>query len=335
MGMAAQPSVSILLAARNEEAQLLNCLQALEQLDYPSGYWEVWIGNDRSTDRTGVIAEGFAQNKPYFHVLHIEEERFGKAKGKANVLAQLAHQAIGDVFLFTDADVLVPPSWIKGMLRHWYPQKGIITGFTLVQGHGALENLQGLDWTWALTLIKASSDLGIPTTAMGNNMLVSAEAYWETGGYEAIPFSLTEDYALFRAIIDRGYGFQQLIHPRIMATTKAISTFSELLQQRQRWMHGAVQVPWYLQSGLYLQLLWLPLMCLLFIYAPFWALSLWLAKILGQAGVMAYQLLRLGKPQALKYALLYEPYALITYSLMAYRYYAKKPLKWKGREFAD
>lgn len=327
------PHIAILVAARNEAHQIENCLTALSHLDYPAGKWEVWIGNDRSTDNTGQVVEDFIQHKAHFHVLHIEREQSGEAIGKANVLAQLAHQAVGEVFLFTDADIQVKPCWAKGMLQGWNPKVGIITGFTLVESDHTLGNLQALDWTWALTLVKTSTDLGIPTTAMGNNMLVAADAYWATGGYEELPFSVTEDYALFKEVVARGYGFKQLINRDVLATTPAIDTFPDLIKQRQRWMHGAVQVPWYLQSGLVLQLAWTPLMLGLLYFSPLWAGILWLVKIALQIAVMAIQLLRLGRPQALKYALLYEPYALVTYTLMAYSYFWGKPVQWKGRTF--
>ena len=65
---AGNPRVSIVVPARNEEAEIENCLRSLLALDYDN--YEVIAVNDRSTDRTGEIMErvaGDGQNrKPHF-----------------------------------------------------------------------------------------------------------------------------------------------------------------------------------------------------------------------------------------------------------------------------
>lgn len=326
------PFISILLAARNEAHQITECLQALAQIDYPVGQWEVWVGDDDSEDTTFEVVQGFIEGLPHFHLMRIEKT-LGAAKGKANVLAHLARKAKGTVFLCTDADVIVPTTWAKALLSHWEPSMGVVTGFTLVEGSSVFAHLQGIDWVWALTLIKQASDLGIATTAMGNNMLISRESYEEVGGYESIPFSVTEDYALFRAITDKGWGFKQLLSPEVMASTTAIDTWQGLIQQRKRWMHGAMQVPWFLKIGLWVQVLWLPVMLVGLFYAPFAVLGIWAVKLLWQSMGIIRQLHYIGRKPLIPYILLYEPYVLLVYIAMVASYYWPSPVQWKGRSY--
>ena len=47
-----EPSVSIIIAARNEEKSILTCLQSLTLVDYPPEKLEIVIVDDFSTDRT-------------------------------------------------------------------------------------------------------------------------------------------------------------------------------------------------------------------------------------------------------------------------------------------
>src|SRR5579872_399801 len=54
------PRVSIIVPARNEEAEIENCLRSLRALDYDN--FEVIAVNDRSTDRTGRIMEQVARS---------------------------------------------------------------------------------------------------------------------------------------------------------------------------------------------------------------------------------------------------------------------------------
>ncbi len=81
------PVVSILVAARNEEQNIIRCLQALTELDYPAYKLEILVGNDASEDKTRELVAAFAMSsclilpkqlarqkaKPmYLHNLHIK-----------------------------------------------------------------------------------------------------------------------------------------------------------------------------------------------------------------------------------------------------------------------
>src|SRR5262252_1504869 len=57
---AGNPRVSIIVPARNEEAEIENCLRSLLALDYDN--YEIIAVNDRSTDRTGEIMERVSQD---------------------------------------------------------------------------------------------------------------------------------------------------------------------------------------------------------------------------------------------------------------------------------
>ena len=50
------PRVSILIAARDEEASLPRCLASLRALNYPAERLEILVGDDGSTDRTAAVA---------------------------------------------------------------------------------------------------------------------------------------------------------------------------------------------------------------------------------------------------------------------------------------
>ncbi len=244
------PCVSIFIAARNEEAAIARCLRAIRQLDYPPQLLEVLLGDDASTDHTRAEAEramlGFAGT---FRVVPILET-LGTARGKANVLAHLTRAATTEFFFITDADIAVPRTWVQGLLAHAEPNVGTVTGLTLVDGPRLFHKLQGLDWLISLGLVQVVSDLGRPVTAMGNNMLVTRAAYEATGGYEQLPFSVTEDFALFQATLRHGFGYRILFRPEVLAVSLPMPTLGRLLHQRRRWTRGMEALPWWLRVGL-------------------------------------------------------------------------------------
>ncbi|EAY24327.1 glycosyl transferase domain protein, putative [Microscilla marina ATCC 23134] len=329
--------VTIMIAARNEATNILRCLQALQALDYPKSQLQILIGNDHSTDATAQIIQDFIADKPHFQLINIEQN-LGKAKGKANVLAHLAQVAQGEWWLVTDADIVVPEGWVQAMLAALQSkvsgkQVGIVTGFTLVQGKRLFDKFQAIDWAYSLGLIKVWSNWGIPVTAMGNNMGICPAAYRKTGGYEQIPFSITEDFALFQAVVAQGYAFKNMIHPDMTALSEPVSTVSAWLHQRKRWMSGALQAPWFLSLffGLHSSF-WLLLLGLGW-FSPFWAMGLAGVKLLIQCGFITITLQRAKQTHLVVYLALFEVYHVTFTWLMAVFYFLPVKVWWKGRKY--
>jgi len=327
------PFVSILVAARNEEANILACLHSLAKLSYP--HVEILIGDDNSTDNTLNIVQNFIKDKPQFAVIQVKE-KIGTAIAKANVLAQLAQKAKGEWLFVTDADVQVPSDWIENMLTEGEKSE-IITGFTWVKGKGLFAVLQALDWTSALATAKMFSYFGLPLTAMGNNMAVRRETYLQTGGYENMPPTLVEDFMLFKKIaIESRKPFYQAFSHRVMAETKAIDNFGRFLQQRKRWMRGALQAHWTAKIYLFLRVGFYPLFLLmLFLAITSWqyVLILFVIKLFWQSVALHNFLKIIGKTKFIWAFGLYEIYLAVLSVILPIYYLIPLKIKWKGRQF--
>jgi cellulose synthase/poly-beta-1,6-N-acetylglucosamine synthase-like glycosyltransferase len=328
------PRVSILIAARNEEAAIARCLGSVRALDYPPQCLEVLLGDDASTDQTAAVAaavmQGFAGS---FRILPITDT-LGLARGKANVLAHLARVATTDVFLITDADIQLPQSWVQGLLGHLRPGRGTVTGLTVVGGPRLFHRLQGLDWLVSLALIQSISDRGQPVTAMGNNMLITRAAYEAVGGYENLEFSVTEDYQLFRAVLGRGFGWLNLYEPAVLAESLPVATWRGLLHQRRRWLRGVEGLPWRIKIGLLYYAGFYPALLL-----AAWQWGLGAALLLLGAKMLANGLLagsafrKVGRPAPLHLLPLFELYTLVmTAGLTGFRF-SRRPFEWKGRQY--
>ncbi len=337
------PKISILVAARNEEENILRCLKSLQNLDYPKENLQILIGNDASDDNTKQIIEDFINNKisenAYFELFDITQN-ITDLKGKTNVLAQLVHHATGEYFFFTDADIAVPPTWINGMLSSMQnnlqndsesKKIGIITGFTLIEGENIFHHLQSLDWSLALGMVRAFGTFNLPVTAMGNNMAVSREAYEACGGYEKVGFSLVEDFALFRAIIDKGFGFKNIISKQITAFSMPILSFKKLLEQRKRWLFGVLKVPIYMFLLLSLQGLFFPVIAIFMLFEPQEATFILVSKIIIQAIFIYTVLKKAGNTISAKYLIFYEFYVAFTSILLIFYWIIPRKIEWKGR----
>lgn len=329
--MTSIPDISILVAARNESENIERCLQSLAQLDYPADKLEIWVGNDHSEDDTLQKIQAFCASHPHFHCLNIIDTLEG-LNGKTNVLAQLARQAKGTIYITTDADMTLPPGWVKGLLKGLDKNVGVVNGFTASRSVPGWYGYQGLDWACALGIFDWLTKLGFPAAAMGNNMLITAEAYHAVGGFEKIPFSITEDFELFKQIVwKKKFGFRQLINKEVSAITEPLLTVSDLLRQRKRWLYGSLQLPWYFQ--MHWILVALVAIGIFAFWYPLTALLIYGVVITIKYAFLISVLERAHRRDLYRYLPLYEIYFVVMLVTVLFYFYRNEKIEWKGRQY--
>ena len=119
--------VSVIVAARNEEENIEDCLSALALQDYPDDMYEVVVVNDRSSDGTEQIARSFEDRYYNFSLLNVTGEPL-YACPKKNALNLGIESSRGEIILLTDADCRPPCSWISDMVGHFEPEVGLVAG---------------------------------------------------------------------------------------------------------------------------------------------------------------------------------------------------------------
>ena len=233
------PVVSILVAARNEESVLKNCIESLLKLDYPMDRIEILLGNDNSTDNTGVICAHYEAQYSFIRTVEISEDYQGLI-AKANVIAQLAAQSTSEVLAIIDADMEVTAQWLRAMVSPTRQGFDLVSGFSVVKDYGLLSAIQRTDWMNGIFVLKALSDMKQPVTVLGNNMLITRKAYQTIGGFEAIGPTATEDNDITLAVVRAGFQVYQHVND-MGATTEPMSKAADLFAQRRRWVLGGLR----------------------------------------------------------------------------------------------
>ena len=328
------PLISILVAARNEEANIGACLDSLIKQEYPKEKFEIWVGDDQSEDKTADIVREYTLLHPNVHVFSVVTCVLHQ-KGKSNVLAQLAHQANGEFLFITDADITMKPTWIKTMLPYFTAEVGVISGVVATKGASLFAKLQNAEWLFYMTHGHRSFEKGKPLTAVGGNMAVRTSAYWITGGYEQMPFSITEDFELFKQIRERGFAFQSVFNAQVLGCTNPLSSFSALIKQRRRWFTGAMQLPFIFSAGLIFSL---SLLIILLVVAGlgYWKLSifLFLIKWVLDVNFLAKTYRELGL-RVDAGVWLYWPCSLVFNTLLLLLQFMPGAVEWKGRMYDE
>ncbi|MFA3783055.1 glycosyltransferase [Melioribacteraceae bacterium 4301-Me] len=235
------PFITILVAARNEEDNILDCMKSLDNLEYPAGKIEIILIDDHSTDKTNAIINDFIKDKPKFKCISAPES-VGRLKGKANALAYALKFAKGKVILTTDADCVVSPLWAKTLASYYADNVAFVGGYTTQDDKTIFGGMQAVDFIYLLTVSAGSMNFNRPNSCIGNNMSYLKKAYDEVGGYESIPFSVTEDFSLLKAIHNLGkYKVIYPCDPGSLVTSKPCKDWKSLYWQKKRWGVGGIK----------------------------------------------------------------------------------------------
>ena len=117
-----RPTVSIILAAYNEESCIREKLENCLRLDYPRDRLEILVGSDASEDGTNSIAAEFSERG-------VRLFAYQQRSGKMAVVNRLVAEATGEICVFSDISELFDRDVILKLVQHFADaQIGAVTG---------------------------------------------------------------------------------------------------------------------------------------------------------------------------------------------------------------
>jgi cellulose synthase/poly-beta-1,6-N-acetylglucosamine synthase-like glycosyltransferase len=235
-----EPTVSIVICAKDEEDSMEDCIKSLLTLNYPMEKLEVILVNDRSKDRTKDIMLSYTAQNPSLKYFEVTETH-AKLKGKANALAQALKTVTGEIVFTTDADIKVNRNWIREILKYYDKDTGVVAGYSVIEPKSLFWGVQSVDWLYLLSVAAGGDGVGVPISCVGNNMSYRKSAYDETGGYENLPFSITEDFMLLQKIHKTGgYKTSFPVNDDTKNITLPCLSLKQLFRQKKRWAAGGM-----------------------------------------------------------------------------------------------
>jgi len=235
---AGNPRVSIIVPARNEEAEIENCLQSLLALDYEN--YEVIAVNDRSTDQTGEIMERISQHlnshasetaksgTTKLQVIHHAELPVGWL-GKTHAMWTAANRATGDWLLFTDADVIFKPDSLRRALAYAEAEPAdhvVLFPRMIMQRPGEYMMIAFFQTMfmfghrpWKVADPSTDDHMGV-----GAFNLVRRKVYEAVGTYEALRMEVLDDMKLGKVVKNTGFAQRNVFGGDLISI---------------RWGHGA------------------------------------------------------------------------------------------------
>ena len=203
------PTLSVVVAARDEAAAIASAVRSLLAQDYPG--LEVIVVDDRSTDGTGAALR--AVQDPRLITIRVDALPEGWL-GKNHALWRGAEVASGEWLLFTDADVVFAPGALRRAMSYAVGEElDHLTLAPRLVAHGLLLRAFVAFFGYAFVTLWGAYLANDPRSSRGVGIgafnLVRRSAYERIGTMKALSLRPDDDIRLGRRL--RGFGFRQRV----------------------------------------------------------------------------------------------------------------------------
>jgi cellulose synthase/poly-beta-1,6-N-acetylglucosamine synthase-like glycosyltransferase len=265
--------ISVIIAARNEEENIVHCLDSLSSQSYPKDLFEVLVVDDHSTDKTAeMVLQYRAGNIKLISLKdHVAAEALNSFKKKAIEIA--IQQSTGELIVTTDADCYAPENWLQTLAAFYeeYQPVFIAAPVAINCGMSFIEMFQALDFMALQGITGAAVHKKIHSMCNGANLAYTKKAFEEVGGFTGIDSIASGDDMLLMHKIYKRYPGKTLFlkSKEVIVQTAAVKTIGEFFNQRIRW---ASKTGNYDDKRIFWALLLVYLFNLSLVFLPVWAL---------------------------------------------------------------
>ncbi len=228
--------VTVIIAARNEEANIGRTLDCIVGQEFPRELLEVIVVDDHSTDETGNVVKGYAGRGVHLITLN-EGNKLNSYKKFA--INKAIHASTGEIIVTTDADCRMGPRWLMNVVQYMQSQQKVMVSSPVCydEEKSYFERLQTLEFLYLIGLGAAGIGNGNPTTCNGANLAYRKDLFFEMGGFNGIDQLASGDDELLLHKVAEKYadkiGFCK--SKDAVVYTDAKENLKAFLNQRKRW----------------------------------------------------------------------------------------------------
>lgn len=230
------PSITILVAAYNEEDGISDTLFSLQNQDYPA-QMKIIVLNDGSKDRTPEIVHHLKQQ-----IIEVEVLDFKINHGKAHALNVGLQKTLTDLVITVDGDCFVKQNAVRKLVERYLsdpPNTAAVAGEMLIRNsrENWITKAQEWDYFLGIAAIKRIQSLFQGTlVAQGAFSLYERRCLASIGGWSE---TVGEDIVLTWKLLDAGYRIGHA--ENACAFTRCPNTLTKFVRQRQRWSRGLIE----------------------------------------------------------------------------------------------
>ena len=229
-------TVSVLIAARNEEDNIARTIDAILAQNFPKEQLELIIIDDHSTDKTAEIVRTYAAEGVKLLQLEVGDKLNSYKK---YAIAKAIDMAKGEIIVTTDADCRMGTNWLRSVVQYFDENDCYMVSSPVVYSEEKdhFEQLQTLEFLYLIGLGAAGIGNQSPTTCNGANLAYRRSVFFEVGGFKGIDNLASGDDELLLHKVAEKYahkiGFCKSYDAVVF--TDAKPDLKSFISQRKRW----------------------------------------------------------------------------------------------------
>jgi cellulose synthase/poly-beta-1,6-N-acetylglucosamine synthase-like glycosyltransferase len=229
--------VSVVIAARNEEQKIGDCLAALSRQHYPREHTEILVVDDFSSDDT---AKKVLEYKDICRLISLADYVSGPLNSyKKKAIETAITLSSGELIICTDADCTMGQDWISTLVDT-YEREGYLflaAPVKIFPVSGYLAVFQALDFISLQGITGAAVYKNLYPMCNGANLAYTRQAYETVGGFADIDRIASGDDMLLLKKIQKAFPGRggYIKDPRAMVFTAPAGNVKSFLNQRIRW----------------------------------------------------------------------------------------------------
>jgi biofilm PGA synthesis N-glycosyltransferase PgaC len=333
---------SVLIPARNEERNIIGCLESVCNQHYPPELFQIIAIDDCSTDKTWDLLQHFDPGEKLVNstrLADVEDGEFSAYKKRAiETGIAMSHN---NVIVTTDADCKHPLAWLKTIASFYEEKRSafIAAPVALQNDSSVLQIFQALDFLVLQGITGASVHKKMHSMCNGANLVYEKKAFNDVQGFSGIDSIASGDDMLLMHKISSKYPdrIHYLKSKQAIVASLPMQTWKDFFDQRIRWSSKA---RFYDDKRIFWVLLMVYLFNLSFpvlLIAGFWFHVLWIyagilliAKTIVEFPFVYSIASFFDKTSLLKYFFFFQPLH-IAYTIMAGLLGQFGKYEWKGR----
>ncbi len=235
--------VSVLIAARNEAANITDCLRSIAGGSYPAALLEILVVDDFSEDPTAALVRQEAERSPcsirLLSLKDLSPDQNGLISGKKAAIEAGVALAAGELIVTTDADCIVPPDWLRYLVSVQEQQQPRIICAPVVfhREQNLLQRFQSLDLLGLMGIGGAGIRLGFQRMGNGANLAYPKTVFAAVDGYAGNRQRASGDdmFLIQKVAAKWPDGVFFLKNPEAAVLTEAEPDLRSFFRQRLRW----------------------------------------------------------------------------------------------------
>lgn len=226
------PTVTLLIAAYNEEEMITRKIENSLALDYPPERLQILVAADGSTDRTAQLVAAYAHQNV---LLNDEPAR----RGKMAAINRAMPRATGEIVVFSDANNFYQADALRELVRPFADASvGAASGAKVIaKGDGVLGESEGLYWRYE-SFIKEKETAVHSSVGVAGEMLAIRRCLFEPPPDDVI----NDDFYMAARLLHRGY--RVVYVPAARSIERISPTAQDEMARRARIVAGRYQAIW-------------------------------------------------------------------------------------------